>query len=454
MYFITFRLLRIICVLLIPTALVGLKYYVLEDQEKKFYKDTFMEVKTKKEEILYPKRQLKESPIEQETKRRSELGSYPEQLVTPPEDSSSKGWLILESLSITILPEAVPELFNIQCWATSIKLNLIQPLVSEGQLITPFVENEGFNLLPLGTFYDLDIWSDLSRQRKVNDMVSLSDADIKEAQIVIVVDLGEEYPPDGTYNSLNCMNDSDKYQRRLKHNRGLTISKELCINSNQPITDIMNVISNLVKVEQDLHQVSKMILIVRKLNGRKLTNEAIAPEMLNCGVHRYHSIKPSEILQKDANKFITSRFPGSHFTAILLSTDPIKVKSFSGCLERSLTKLEGLKISNNTTNTFIALQELNEGRITKLTPFKMFFRSIYRNSYSLSQWRDDIAKYSSVYDSNYRILLQQSIATKAKCLILAGEGILSTYVREQYEQENKDQQSYCLIVIKECKDSS
>ena len=84
----------------------------------------------------------------------------------------------------------------------------------------------------------------------------------------------------------------------------------------------------------------------------------------------------------------------------------------------------------------------------------MFFRSIYRNSYSLSQWKVDIAKHSSVYDSNYRILLQQSIAAKAKCLILAGEGIISKYVKEQYEQENKDQQSYCLIVIKECKESS
>ena len=397
-------------------------------------------------EVLYPKRQLKET---------SDVASkiYPEQLDSPPVDMSSKGFVILESVSKRKHAETVLDLLVLQCWATKHKLSLVEPLVGDDdRLGTPLLlGKEGTrvknNFSPLEKFYNMKKWSDAFQHSAflMNKMVAFKEVDLYHSRAVIVINIQDQsYGELDPINPPNCMNNSNEFQKKMSEN-GIDITQELCFNKNSPLQEMLAKLSEVVAKEQD-----KIVLIIRKWPDRKVEELTSLSSFLQCGIAQYkHLIK--ETIQEQASHYVNKHFRNNTFTAIVLTEDTLNSRSFSGCLERTLTRLYGLKVNDSKMKVFVAVQESRDSSMTRLIPFKMFFRALYHASYTIEGWKEDIDHYNGgdVKDMKHRIQLQQAIAGKANCLIISGEGVFSNTIKRYFKRKNSD--SYrCVFTVPEC----
>ncbi len=405
------------------------------------------------QQLSHTQRQLKETKL-----NINKHQVYPEQLVTPPIQLNSKGFVVIEQLNQPT-KEAILSLLIFQCWATKNKLELIQPSVSAANDIiqTDLFEDIPETLMPLSKVYYMDKWNGvfLDAVASMNEMILMTETVLYDTRTALIVDIGHNYNNDNTVNENRCMIDSDEYRLKLAQLKGIIVTREICFNSDKSSNEILIELSKLIATQHE-----KSITIIRHWPNRSNREQNSLLQLLHCGIIGYETLikynttittTTTNHIQEQAMKYIKSQFSNNSFVAIALTSDILKSKSFSRCLEQVLRNIQWLSEKDSNLKFFIALFESShESSIAKLIPFKLFFRSIYWTSYSIEQWQGDINYYSNTMGLEEKVQLLQIIASRAACLILAGDGkivhdILNTY-NENLSGSNYD----CLFTITEC----
>ena len=396
-------------------------------------------------DLFHTQRQLKE------TNGISTDQLYPNQLGTPPIELSSKGYIVLEQLSNTG-KEAILDLLIFQCWATKNKLQLIQPSISttSNLVMTDLFQQAQESLVPLSSVYNMNGWDDvfLNAAVTMNKMIAMTEVAVYDSSsTVFIVDVGESYD-DYNINQTRCIYDSEDYRSKIEKLQQFNVKKELCFNSNRPLHQILLKLSELIATEH-----GKNIIIIRNWpnkNDRELNGLS---QFLQCGIVEYTTLlkhSQNNILEQ-ATQYIQSQFNNDSYVAIVLTPGILKSRSFSGCLEQILKDIHELTEKDSKLKFFIALFESQTNSIAKLIPFKLFFRSIYWMSYSIDQWKKDINNYySNGMDLEEKVQLLQTIASRASCLILAGQGKITAQIHTKYNQNLFSSNYGCLFTVTEC----
>ena len=379
-------------------------------------------------------RQLKESVGAD----RKDLEEFPSQLVTPPTEPPEQGYVIVERLDKTPL-DAVPELLNIQCWAEAMKMQVVKPSLRNNSLISPLASRPPPNHLKYEDLYNFDLWP---LNKDYGKPITLDDIDLNEITDAIIVDVGPEYSQVSA-SLQNCISPDYRQHSHL----GLSMAQELCFNSRQATTQILEEIGNFVSFLQAQHP-AKVVIIIRRWPGDKrqgMTQCNNDPDVRNI----INTIAPSSSVLRDANTFVETRFPGK-FLAVVITSEIRQSHSLSSCLERTLTSLHGLKMANNTTNTFLTLQTKKAQRIGDTLQFRTFFKALYHKTHQLERWREEIGSASTIKEETYETLVAQVVASKAECLITASNHHLPDYLRYHLHHHP----SPCIINVPECQDIS
>ena len=148
------------------------------------------------------------------------------------------------------------------------------------------------------------------------------------------------------------------------------------------------------------------------------------------------------------------------------------------CLQQTLKYHDAMSKDTGINTTFLAIdigkygcQELQADRITEIwrvglhvqnlnrsnekiyenvqSGFVNFFRWLYGDSLSLTQWEKTLEDTSHTTDSGYIALLQQTIATLADCNIFVGGGKFQRHGLWLYKKNHPGEKE-CLKIIRNC----
>ena len=405
-------------------------------------------------ELIYG-RQLKESvsvkEIEKKVMRLKNDQHMPDQLVSPPLAPETNGYIFIESIPNTPLPNAIPHILTLQCWAGRLTLDVVEPVLYEDQVVTPLHQPQKKPTVGLYKIYDMVSWNDLARSRKGSALIDIKEVDVSRITHVIVVDIGAYYDSVKHKTPSSCMNDSESYRTSLHSQIGLTVTQELCLNNKMSTRQILTMVSDFISFLQNQSQNSKVAVIFRKWKTHKPSPDSFEEPLHNCEnfVHSISRISPSPLILKDAQRYLNSIQEKS--TAIMISpkvaTNPQRVSS---CFERTLTQFHSYKITHNTSNTFLALYQTKDKALTKLMTYKVFFQALYHKQYTPHSWTNHLLSHSKLQNEAYLNVLQQVIASESNCLILVGLDPYISIARNWYNKAHFASQTRCVITIREC----
>ena len=408
-------------------------------------------------ELMYG-RQLKESvsvkEIEEKIMRLKTDQHMPDQLVSPPLAPKTNGYIFIESIPNTPLPNAIPHILTLQCWAGRLTLDVVEPVLCEDQVVTPLHQPQKKPTVGLYKIYDMVSWNDLARSRKGSGLIDIKEVDISRITHVIVVDIDAYYDNVKHKTPSSCMNDSESYRASLHSQIGLTVTQELCLSNKKSTRQILTVVSDFISFLQKQSQNSKVAVIFRKWKTHKPSPDSFEEPLHNCEnfVHSISRISPSPLILKDAQRYLNSIQEKS--TAIMISPNvATNSQRVSSCFERTLTQFHSYKIAHNTSNTFLALYQTKDKALTKQMSYKVFFQALYRKRYTPHSWTNHLLSHSKLQNEAYLNVLQQVIASESNCLILAGQDPYISIARIWYNKAHFASQTRCVITVRECLES-
>ena len=211
--------------------------------------------------------------------------------------------------------------------------------------------------------------------------------------------------------------------------------------------------------------------------------------LIHCDTILHTYIRPSHQLSHKAEQYHKKYLNSGKFIAVNVrmgklmtirarSTPDKIIEIMQYCLQQTLKYHDAMSKDTGINTTFLAIdigkygcQELQADRITEIwrvglhvqnlnrsnekiyenvqSGFVNFFRWLYGDSLSLTQWEKTLEDTSHTTDSGYIALLQQTIATLADCNIFVGGGKFQRHGLWLYKKNHPGEKE-CLKIIRNC----
>ena len=167
-------------------------------------------------------------------------------------------------------------------------------------------------------------------------------------------------------------------------------------------------------------------------------------------------LNPSQKIFKHANQYIQRYLHGGDYVAIALRLErmfsPAGKVNVSACLNKTLGYLSRLKQRIHPANTFLSIDAGRFGSkgykkkplmaSTLTLQVEKLIETLYGNSTTIEDWEETFVNISRTSNPGYIALLQKTIATRAKCLLLVGGGTFQQHASMLYQRMHTSRQCY------------
>ena len=167
-------------------------------------------------------------------------------------------------------------------------------------------------------------------------------------------------------------------------------------------------------------------------------------------------LNPSQKIFKHANQYIQRYLHGGDYVAIALRLErmfsPAGKVNVSVCLNKILGYLSRLKQRIHPANTFLSIDVGRFGSkgyknkphmaSTLTLQVEKLIETLYGNSTTIKDWEETFVNISRTSNPGYIALLQKTIATRAKCLLLVGGGTFQQHASTLYQRMHTSRQCY------------
>ena len=403
------------------------------------------------------------------------------QLTRPTRVVRGAGSYIVSTHYSDQLTGSVFNLFSLQCWAGSLKMNkvfVVEPFIRGGSILgvnlgkripEVFYEaraDEHFdsdNIIRLRDIYSLTEWNDILQIHNYSPLVSWRNFVQNAPRNLILVDrlchsggmcMGECSMPDDEFDSFyESKYFLDSAIPFARHNN-FEIVKKVCIDPSKLMTN--NEFTRFIYGNYSINEITVLFNHWGGIEHTKSLYRIPISDLYQCSRH-YINFEPrySSMLELDHRKYVEKFFPaGLKYISVMLRLEQLIVyhkllsKSIAlqrvhvmRCVDNLLKKVELVTKMTNINYLFLAMDcgkhgsQKYRGPKNNLTVMideacQTLYNGLYGNTSTLTEWEHSFDSVASFHVPGYIALLQKNIAAGGDPLILAGGGAFQASARK------------------------
>ena len=387
--------------------------------------------------------------------------------------------------------KASDNLFSLQCWAKTLFVNIVEPLIMNSHFTIPLNENQS-GLPNYRDIFDIRIRHLLSIQYKFAPLASWETFVKKAPRKLIVVQFRYltvrelKKQKDGMKKATHLAV-NNKYQqgcetslellekiKYLKAMHNFIVVREVCFNFAEGDKLTLSQFNHHLYGGIGPKTVTVLMEEWRGLstveNGKRvvLTDACWMPIRVEPLLYTW----PSQQLICDATKYKEKFLKTDNYITLMVRTEKIGYKNFTSgrtnldnmarCLNKTLKIWKALKASMGIENTFLSMDIgkygsyglMNKKGRKKYRPYinlyMDFFRQLFGPLATIKRWESRFEEVTSKHDSGYIGSLQKTIAAKSKCIIFTGGGLFQRHTKFIYDRINSNKKKKCTRIVHKC----
>lgn len=392
------------------------------------------------------------------------------------QQSSRTGYILVLSFREQ-QTKASDNLFDLQCWARSLRVNIVEPFVENSHLVVPIPANSSTTqLFKFGDIFDAEVWRLLSMQHNFPPLTPWEAFYTNAPRELIVVRF--------KYRTYKMGLQKGTSRTTTPHNELCEISEEL-----RAKVEYLTKTHNFVVVrEVCINFVSGGDLTSRQFNQRIYDN--FEPESVTVLMEQWRGLSPqeggrrvslsnacsgtsmasmpyawpSQKLICDSRKYKQKFFQGKEYISVMVRTEKMgrvgtSQEFMSSCLNKTLNEWRALKASTGVTNTFLAMDIGHYGSYSlvgknndKYHPFVHlytdFIKELFGEDATIESWESTFESIVPRKDMGYIGSLQKAVAAQGKCMVLTGGGSFQKHAKYIHERVGKKQS--CVQIVQSC----
>lgn len=333
---------------------------------------------------------------------------------------------------------ACGNLFGLQCWASNLKMAVVEPFLINTKLGFPSRPIEPTDL-PLSKLYNMDHWNEYS-SKKGNAPTVTWECFVHAAPKNLILVYLKGYAG-------KCNHDQQEADSKLIISLGFQIVKKVCISAK--VGHRLSIPEFNQKVLGEFSP-TKVTVIFQQWSQNTIgdvldMDEAHFPMALA----RSLPLAPSKWIKKDADEYI-SRYLGKNYVAVLLRMEWVSMYARESVYNQTLLKCLNdtqfyVRLARSVAGTSTVFLGMDIGQYGSVTYKsrnseivqdaieKYLFHSVYPDQEAtISKWEQTFAEVSQYNTPGYIALLQKSIAVQSTCLLLMGSGSFHKQALDEY----------------------
>lgn len=369
---------------------------------------------------------------------------------------------------------------NLQCWAGQWNAQVVEPFFDGSVITSPLVPTQSDRVMRFGDLFDLAAWNEHSRKLKYSELVSW-DTFLHEAprQVIIVRFIHERwdqvqllrkkvsenpsrYLPSSERYKLGCETTwPNKNTYSFFQQNKFLVVREVCFNfrygdhltNKQFVRDVYGEFSP-----------SSVTVAFRTWRGMGSSPRILVSDSSCRDTKLQLYIQPSIRLAHDAQKYIDTYLGNTDYIAIMARMEKSKITlhrpgTIHYCFEKIIKYWMDMKQHTMINKTFLSIDIgrygsnsfRNTGDATDLkTEFKNFLLRLYGGSLTAQDWENTFENVTGTNHAGYIALLQMTVFSRAKCMIMTGGGSFQTHAMNLYMSNHPVQAEQCVSTITEC----
>ncbi len=381
--------------------------------------------------------------------------------------------------------KASDNLFDLQCWARTLYVNIVEPFVEKSHLVVPLPINSSQQLFRFRDIFDSGVWKLLSAQHKFAPLVPLDEFYEKAPRELIVVqfkyltfklmmkqrEANETVLPhfavDGNYKE-GCETSPEltarvEYLRRV-HN--FSVIREVCINFANGDELTLHQFNHHLYAGIDSKSVTVLMEEWRGLSSQEGGRRVVLSNA--CSSVHVKSMTytwPSQRLVCDSKRYKQKFFFGEDYVSVMVRTEKVgrlnsSPEFMSACLNKTLRQWRTLKATTGLKRTFLAMDigqygsyslvEKNSGKYYPLLHlYTYFIKELFGKDATIESWEASFESISPRQDLGYIGSLQKTIAAQGKCMVLTGGGSFQRHTKIIHDRTANRKQT-CVQIIQKC----
>ena len=359
---------------------------------------------------------------------------------------------------------ALRNLLSLQCWARQVELVVVEPFIIGSDFGMQVVEQNNHSDKMVARFrdlFDINQWNDPSHT-KVTPLVSWKNFLENAPQNVIFVEMKytdhpmkfPELPLDVTCKKKILI----RQFFRVFGSHGFHLQRMVCFDFQKLGILTTRQFNTYLFGKFDPSSVSVVFIewrgIVTSIFHRIMLQDSVCGNGLgytNIAI----SLNPSQKIIKHSEQYIQRYLHGGDYVAIALRLErifPAGKNNVLVCLNKTLGYLSRIKQGVHEANTFLSIDVGRFGskgykrnplmEFTVTQQVEKLIETLYGNSTTIQDWEETFLNISRTSNPGYIALLQKTIATRAKCLLLVGGGTFQQHASRLYQQMHTSRRCY------------
>lgn len=378
------------------------------------------------------------------------------------------------------LTMASRNLFQLQCWAKKLNLNVVQPIAKDSFLRTPLDNKLQDSLLKFEDLYNLTEWKVLTDKYSLAPLLEWKTFLATAPRSVILVTYnypsvpvlkarqraGEPvlHPPEGNRFTSGC---DSKWptasELKFLEEHNFKVVHRVCFNFYHGDELSLEMFNSHILGE---YSSSDITIIMDMWRGLGSGQRVLIKDLCYGDIYPIQElISPSQRVVDDAEAYINTHLGGGPFMAVMgrlemsLLTIHAKESVVPYCLKETLTRLVQFKQATGLSHTFLSIDIGKYGSKKWRGPvdpdiiheLQTFVHGVYGGTTSISEWEGTFEAYSR--DAGYVGLLQKDIVTRARCVLFVGGGAFQRHALYLYKTLHPPNHR-CLRAVEKCTTSN
>ncbi len=365
-------------------------------------------------------------------------------------------------------------MFQLQCWAKTLGLDVVQPATKDSFLLTPLSKRLWTHQLRFQDLYDIAEWDRISKEQGFSSLINWEQFLIEGPKEVIIASFNYPsvsvlkerqkagqpilHPPLGDRYKNGC---DGRFPTSVEINflkaNSFKIVRRVCFNFYYGDQLSLNEFNSHLLGDYSSNKVTVVMEMWRGMSSgqRVLIKNPSCAEPYPI----QEIISPSPRLLRDAENYVSAYFSGGRFLAVMGRYEMSLLtshKSVSYCLKDTLHSFQQFKRNTRLDSAFLAIdvgkygsKKWRKGANAEITNEVMnLFHGVYGGNASLSAWEEGFESVSGTKDAGYIGLLQKAIVTRAECVLFVGGGAFQRHALYMYK--NLHHGSVCAKVVDQC----
>lgn len=369
-------------------------------------------------------------------------------------------------------------MMQLQCWAQSLKLQVVQPVMHDSFLRTPLDSSKRTQFLQFEDSFDVTEWNHQAERLGYAPLVHWNKFLAHAPRDVVLVMFehpsvsmlksrqksgqGLLHSPTSLQYTTGC---SSKWPTASELNflksNGFRVIRTACFNffyGDQLSLDTFN--QHILAG----HNPNSVTVIMEMWRGISSAQRVLLKDICQNTALVQEHISLSARLAQQADQYIYKYLAGRPYLAIMGRLEMTqltvhkKVPVVPFCLEETLSQWRDFRKETHLDSTFLSIDIGRYGskkyrsRLDPelVTAFRKFFQTLFGTSVTVKEWEKRFELVAGNRDAGYIGLLQKVLVTRAHCILFVGGGAFQRHALYLYKQLHPDPKDQCYHIVKKC----